>query len=202
MSTTTTTMNRELAEPALPPEQPEVAWVVELTYHSDVNLDEDRYTTMDAEGDSRDWYVSSRHDGPGLVVTAYTSATGPIAAAQTAEPRVGKWLVGWGVDADLVALCVVSEWQRQREVAEPNIPQMVSAHDVAEILGVSRRRVHQLAAQHPLFPSPVTTVASGSLWTLDAVQHFARVWDRRPGRRRATSSTGTAPADPGRGGER
>ncbi|MGH3722469.1 MAG: hypothetical protein ACRDRI_27275, partial [Pseudonocardiaceae bacterium] len=41
---------------------------------------------------------------------------------------------------------------------------------------------HQLAASNTRFPAPVARVGTGPLWTVPAIEHFARVWDRRPGR--------------------
>lgn len=62
------------------------------------------------------------------------------------------------------------------------IPALASGREAANLLGVSRQRVHQLATQHPDFPAPVARLACGSIWLLSDVEDFARTWTRKPGR--------------------
>jgi prophage regulatory protein len=40
---------------------------------------------------------------------------------------------------------------------------LMGAQEVAELLGVSRQRVHQLA-ERPDFPAPVAVLAAGKIW--------------------------------------
>lgn len=42
--------------------------------------------------------------------------------------------------------------------------------------------MHQLAASNTRFPAPVARVATGPLWTVPAIEHFNRIWERKPGR--------------------
>lgn len=62
------------------------------------------------------------------------------------------------------------------------MPDLVSAVEAAEILGVSWQRVHQLSAEHSMFPTPVARLASGSVWLRTGVEGFAARWTRKVGR--------------------
>jgi hypothetical protein len=58
----------------------------------------------------------------------------------------------------------------------------VGTSEVAALLGVSRQRVSELSrAAH--FPQPVTSLASGPVWTKPGILLFVDGWDRAPGRR-------------------
>ena len=73
------------------------------------------------------------------------------------------------------------------EATRPDTPELLSAADVADVLDVSRQRVHQLATSHPRFPEPYARLATGPIWTLPVIEHFRDTWDRRPGRRRVAA---------------
>jgi serine/threonine protein kinase len=63
--------------------------------------------------------------------------------------------------------------------------------EVAEILGVSRQRVARLR-ERPDFPDPVTVLAQGPIWDLDALEAWTSSGLRRPsGRPTATTSART-----------
>lgn len=62
-----------------------------------------------------------------------------------------------------------------------DLPVIVGAADVADILGVSRQRVHQLA-QTASFPAPIARIKMGPLWDETAILTFAGRWQRKPGR--------------------
>jgi predicted DNA-binding transcriptional regulator AlpA len=59
--------------------------------------------------------------------------------------------------------------------------ELVGAVEIAELLGVSRARVHQLASRKE-FPKPVATLAMGSIWRKRDIERWAETWPRRPGR--------------------
>jgi hypothetical protein len=80
-----------------------------------------------------------------------------------------------------------SEWQRRAEA--PTMPELMSAAEIGDLLGVARQRVHQLRASSA-FPAPLAELRGGAVWDAAAVQKFAREWERRPGRPRATRSAG------------
>jgi predicted DNA-binding transcriptional regulator AlpA len=85
-------------------------------------------------------------------------------------------------DGDPVGIETVDLREYDRRADEPTIPEIVSSPEVAEILGVSRQRVHQLLAENPRFPQPILRLGSGPLWIADAIHRFKKEWNRKPGR--------------------
>jgi hypothetical protein len=72
------------------------------------------------------------------------------------------------------------------QLAHPLLPELVSAPEAADILGVSAQRVHQIAVENTDFPKPVYELHAGKLWLRAAVQAFVER-KRLPGRpRKAT----------------
>ncbi len=53
------------------------------------------------------------------------------------------------------------------------VPPLVGAHEIAELLNVSRQRVSQLASQ-PGFPEPAATLRVGRIWRKSDVVDWAR----------------------------
>jgi predicted DNA-binding transcriptional regulator AlpA len=51
---------------------------------------------------------------------------------------------------------------------------LVGAQEIAELLGITRQRVGQLARTDPSFPKPVAEVAAGRIWERDDVERWAR----------------------------
>jgi predicted DNA-binding transcriptional regulator AlpA len=88
------------------------------------------------------------------------------------------------VEATVVGLETLDRGEYDRRAEEPSVPELISAPEVAELLGVTRQRVHQLAADNQLFPEPFMRLGSGPLWIADAVRRFDREWSRKPGRPR------------------
>jgi predicted DNA-binding transcriptional regulator AlpA len=54
---------------------------------------------------------------------------------------------------------------------------LVGVAEVAELLGVSRQRVHKLAERDD-FPAPVAILTAGKVWDRDAVEKWARATGR------------------------
>lgn len=54
---------------------------------------------------------------------------------------------------------------------------LMGAAEIAERLGVSRQRAHQIAAQ-PSFPAPTADLASGKVWEAEPVEAWIR--EHRP----------------------
>jgi hypothetical protein len=73
------------------------------------------------------------------------------------------------------------------EMARPTIPELVGANEAGQILGVTRQRIHQLATNHPTFPTPVVRVAMGPLWTRASVEAWKASGAQRPVGRPARS---------------
>jgi predicted DNA-binding transcriptional regulator AlpA len=80
------------------------------------------------------------------------------------------------------------DWESyERQLEAGSFPDIVSAPEVAEILGVSRQRVHQLLNDHATFPPPIVRVGSGPLWLRATIEAYDRSWVRKPGRPRVAS---------------
>ena len=114
--------------------------------------------------------------GHGITVTLWldgrTLAAAVPAAAELANPIVG---------AEPVGAEVVTEREHLRRGDAPTLPEVLSAPEVADLLQVSRQRVHQLRA-NPGFPAPLYELRTGPIWAADAVRAFAATWERRAGR--------------------
>ena len=68
----------------------------------------------------------------------------------------------------------------------------VGAHEIRDMLGVSRQRVYQLAGQ-PGFPKPVANLAQGKIWLVADIEIWISV-HRTEARARRTRAA-PAPAD-------
>ena len=51
---------------------------------------------------------------------------------------------------------------------------LVGLTEIADMLGLSRQRVHQLTQQDPNFPSPTATLSAGLIWERRAIEEWAR----------------------------
>lgn len=71
------------------------------------------------------------------------------------------------------------------DVAMGDDPEMVGVQESAEILGVSKQRVHQLVAGDPAFPKAVRRLAATPLWRGADVRNYAAA--RQDKRRRPLS---------------
>lgn len=155
-------------------------WIVRVTVATPALLEEQHLVTLDEAAEQWDATIANRADGPGFTLTIGLDETDPIAAARTAaqfiRTRLGE------TSERVIDLRVCTPDQFETEALRPDFPPLASAADAAEILGVSRQRVHQLAASNTRFPAPVARVGTGPLWTVPAIEHFARIWERRPGR--------------------
>ena len=78
----------------------------------------------------------------------------------------------------------ICEWElHERRLAESNLPDLVSATEAAEILGVTRQRVHQMISETPTFPPPLLRLGSGPLWLRATIEAYSKI-PRRAGRPR------------------
>lgn len=145
-------------------------------------------TVLDAMADAaeqRDTTVARRGDEPGVAVTIDLEVDDPTEAARWAVDYVRQ--LAHQVDGHepamltLVDLRVCEPDIAEGDAFRPDTPELLASTDVAEVLGVSRQRVHQLAAEHPQFPAPYARLGSGPIWTRPVIDRFAS-WSRRPGR--------------------
>lgn len=148
-------------------------WVVTLTY--DLTLDQTEYNRLADQLDQVDAGLFSLPGGRASV-TYWAEGPDPISAAAVAHDHVTP-LVGH----EPLAVDVVTEKDHERRADAPTLPRLVSAPEVAEMLDVSRQRVHQLRSSAG-FPAPLFELRTGAIWDARAVEKFAREWARRPGR--------------------
>jgi predicted DNA-binding transcriptional regulator AlpA len=80
----------------------------------------------------------------------------------------------------------IEDWIAEQE--NPTPQDLVGATEAAQLLGVSRQRVGQLA-QRPDFPAPVARISAGPVWTRASVDAFMDGWMRKiTGRPRKAAS--------------
>lgn len=170
-------------------------WAVDVTYELALGLavEDKQLEVLSDRFDELDWTVSSDPDGF-LTISGHCDDPDMallVAAASVVETGTIS-LTEMGIDARPVKVAIRSAEEVEREARMPEIPELLAASDIARLLGVSRQRVTQLRRDHEEFPPPVVATGAGHLWTREAVDWFAGVWDRRPGRRTAPGED-TAP---------
>ncbi|WP_134667864.1 hypothetical protein [Amycolatopsis sp. CFH S0078] len=122
-------------------------------------------------------------DGRGWEATVTLDVENHDTAVAAALPLVLERAEKAGLQIQpIVRVNAVREDVRDAELEKPNLPALVSGPEAAEILGVNRQRVHQLATQNPRFPKPLYRLAVGSLWDRRAIEQFDAEWERKPGR--------------------
>ena len=55
---------------------------------------------------------------------------------------------------------------------------LVGVQEIAEMIGVTRQRIHAISRTHEDFPKPVAELAAGRIWTRKEIEE----WARRTGR--------------------
>lgn len=155
-------------------------WVTTLTYALD--LTEAEHDRLADELDELDAGLANIPDH-GVDVTYWTNARDPLEAARVTRDYLSGVMYG-----DPVGVEVVDESAYEHRADAPTLPRIVSAPEVAEMLGgVSRQRVHQLRAQES-FPEPLFELKTGPIWDARAIERFVRDWARKPGRPAKTAS--------------
>lgn len=154
-----------------------MTWVVTLRYNL-AEIDqaaliswEDRLVDIDA--------TTGRIPGVAATLTVYIEADDPVAAVQAAASVVRPV-----TEVAPIAVEAIDEQAYLDGADEPNLPDLVSAAEVADQLQISRQRVHQLQSTAG-FPEPLYRLRTGPVWDARAIEAFATRWDRRPGRRAA-----------------
>lgn len=161
-------------------------WAVDATYALALPIEDKQLEVLSDRFDELDWTVS-RDPDDFLTVSGHCDDPDMsiLTAASSVIDTATISLQEMGIDADLVKIAIRTPEQLERDALSPEIPELLAASDIARLLGVSRQRVNQLRRDNSCFPPPVASTGAGQLWTRDAVDWFAGVWDRRPGRRAA-----------------
>jgi predicted DNA-binding transcriptional regulator AlpA len=55
---------------------------------------------------------------------------------------------------------------------------LVGAVEIATMFGVSRQRVNQIAKDDPTFPAPAAYLATGRIWSREAIEKWAKATGR------------------------
>lgn len=147
-------------------------WVVTASYEIDPTMD-----VMDEWSERLDAMVSRVPDRGLVDVTVY--APGELNLVDVMAKYVEA--VNEVVREAPSAVEVVRESEWQRRATAPTLPELMSAAEIADELGVARQRVHQLRST-AAFPSPLAELRGGAVWDAIAVRKFARDWTRKPGR--------------------
>jgi hypothetical protein len=116
--------------------------------------------------------------------TLSAEADTPEAAIAAARQRLAAAGVAVG---PVIAAEVMPEAEADRRLAEPAFPELVGATEVADLLGVSRQRLHELRERKD-FPAPVAQLAAGPVWRKGDLTAFADGWRRKPGRPRKNAA--------------
>lgn len=152
-------------------------WVLTFTF----DLDPDA-ATMDhwaAVLDELDGSVA-HIPGHGIDVTVWADGYVDMLDAAFKTAHEVSALIG----AQPVGVDVVRENEYAQRAGTSSMPELMSAAEIADELGVSRQRVHQLR-ELPAFPAPLAELRGGAVWDANAVRVFGQGWERKPGRPRA-----------------
>lgn len=136
-----------------------------------------------------DGIVSS---GPGSWdATVTIAAHGPREAAEEGTWIIERRAVKSGMPAwPTVRIEAIRQDVLAEQLARPTLPDLVSAPEAADILGVRPQRLHQLADERKDFPQPAYELRAGKLWQRAAIEAFAQR-KRQPGRpRKAVAAAG------------
>nr|WP_293054437.1 hypothetical protein [Mycobacterium sp.] len=154
-------------------------WVITFTFDVDPSME-----TMDEWESRLESFNASvaRIPGRGVVdVTVY--AHGDLTMVDAINKTINE--VAHVVQSGApVGLEVVTELEHARRAEAPTMPELMSAAEIADELGVRRQRVHQLR-QNPAFPAPLAELRGGAVWDAAAVRKFKEEWERRAGRPRS-----------------
>jgi hypothetical protein len=158
-------------------------WTVTLTFATYEPVTDEQLDLMADVADQWDAVVAARGaEGSGVTFRMDVETFDIMRALEIAQECAHKALDEAQIDPDLVAATGETPELAELRAMRPDTPELLAATDVAEVLDVSRQRVHQLATGHKAFPAPFVRLGSGPVWTRPAIEHFASVWDRKPGR--------------------
>jgi hypothetical protein len=153
-------------------------WVITFTFDVDPEME-----TMDEWESRLEGFDASvaRIPGRGVDVTVYAPGDLNLFDALNKTINEVAHVVQSGPP---VGLEVVTELEHARRAEAPTMPELMSAAEIADELGVRRQRVHQLRL-NPAFPAPLAELRGGAVWDATAVRKFAEEWERKAGRPRS-----------------
>jgi hypothetical protein len=120
--------------------------------------------------------------------TVTISVGSPREAAEVGTQIIETWAVKSGMPSwPAVRIEVIRQDLLAEQLARPSLPDLVSAPEAADILGVKPQRVHQLVIECKTFPEPAYDLRGGKLWLRAAIEAFADR-KREPGRPRKAAA--------------
>ncbi|PXX01551.1 hypothetical protein C8E89_12837 [Mycolicibacterium moriokaense] len=149
-------------------------WVITFTFDLDPSMDD-----MDSWEDKLQAFDASVARIPARGVNVTLWAPGGLDMHDAVNKVAGE--VAHVVPGGPVGIEVVTELEYRRRAEAPTMPELMSAAEIAEELGVARQRVHQLRST-AAFPAPLAELRGGAVWDAAAVRKFAQDWERKPGR--------------------
>lgn len=152
-------------------------WVITYTF----DLDEPM-ALMDTWESELDVFDGTVARVPGRGVDIVVHPPSGLSIDEAMNKMLGEVLGLTRVDPVGIEVVSEDEWIRRAEAA--TMPELMSAAEIAEELGVARQRVHQLRST-AAFPAPLAELRGGAVWDAAAVRKFAQQWQRKPGRPRA-----------------
>jgi hypothetical protein len=158
-------------------------WVITFTFDAAPPME-----SMDTWERALEGFDASiaRVPGRGVDVTMY--APGNLGLFDALSKMQGEVL--HVVDAGQpIGVEIVPESEHRRRAEAYTMPELMSAAEIADELGISRQRVHQLRATAG-FPEPLADLRGGAVWDAAAVRKFAQTWERKPGRPPSGTSSG------------
>jgi hypothetical protein len=155
-------------------------WRFELRIRLVRKLTHQQLIGLMVAGANDNWDVA--RDPIGIALATHGPTDQPALALQRLWADASAWIADQGHPGHVASGRVVSEDLAEREALEPDTPELLAATDVAELLGVSRQRVHQLSGERADFPAPCARLGSGPIWTRPAIEAFDRAWTRKAGR--------------------
>lgn len=154
-----------------------IAWHVRLAFTGSVATHE-----LDAA-------ASSMADHSPILTVQQDGAGGSIALFVDAERATGATTIALDLASDLLAGRDVTAIETQTESAfmasldAPAYPEVVGYAEIAEMAGLTRQRIRQLAGTKG-FPAPIVETAQGPLMPKAAAQHWVETRHARSGRPR------------------
>lgn len=138
-------------------------WVVTFTFDADPSME-----TMDAWETQLEGFdaLVSRVPGHGIDVTVY--APGDWSVFDALAKMVGEVMPVVQAKSP-IAVQIISEPEHRLRAEAFTTPELMSAAEIADELGVSRQRVHQLRSTAG-FPAPLADLRGGAVWDAAAVR--------------------------------
>lgn len=155
-------------------------WRFELRIQLTETLTDAQLSELMESAARDDWNVV--RDPIGIALITYGPTDQPAETLRILWAEAAVWLAGQQRFGAVVVGRVMTDELYETETLQSDTPELLAATDVAEVLGVSRQRVHQLHSEHADFPAPYARLGSGPIWTRPVIEAFGRRWTRKPGR--------------------